>query len=457
MNLEEIKTKEKISPAFEPFLAESGTKDMQEAVVIFRSPAIPELLLSGRMRELKTRLDFIKEKAKLHKPMEDRILRTYQREGRKELSGFKAISSSTVSRNLPVFRVEVTRKTLLTLAEVNDVLAVLPNQPISLIQPKLVNYTDLEKYEEKKGTTWGLEHLSILDLWPTTKGRDINVAVIDTGVYGEHPVLTDRVKDFIIVDPLGRLIETQENKTFDCGQHGTHVCGIIAGGETPEGISIGIAPQANLLVVATLMGSATIFSLIQGISWAVENGADIINLSLGFTYYEPLFTSLFEYINELGILPVVAIGNEYHGSTSSPGNASNAFSVGALEKMSYGKIDVAPYSSGASLVFPGDENDLITKPDVVAPGSQVYSCIPPEIRHGGTYEYAYMDGTSMATPHVAGVAALLMAAEPTAPVSDIIRVLKETAKHPSGVNRRPDNRWGFGRIRPIEALKALRS
>jgi len=153
---------------------------------------------------------------------------------------------------------------------------------------------------------------------------------------------------------------------------------------------------------------------------------------------------------------VVAIGNENHGNSSSPGNAYSAFSVGAVEKMPRGKVNVAFFSGGASLVFPGQEpNALVTKPDVVAPGAQVYSCIPPEKRPDGTYEYTYMDGTSMATPHVAGVAALLMAAKPDAPVTDIISVLKETARHPGGAKRRPDNRWGYGLIQPIEALKSL--
>jgi subtilisin family serine protease len=66
-----------------------------------------------------------------------------------------------------------------------------------------------------------------------------------------------------------------------------------------------------------------------------------------------------------------------------------------------------------------------------------------------------MDGTSMATPHVAGVAALLMTAKPEAPVTDIMNVLKETARHSLGTERRPDNRWGYGLIRPIEAFEAL--
>ena len=71
------------------------------------------------------------------------------------------------------------------------------------------------------------------------------------------------------------------------------------------------------------------------------------------------------------------------------------------------------------------------------------------------YWHLCMNGTSMATPHVAGVAALLMAAKPEAPVTQIVEVLKETAKHPLGKKRRPDNRWGYGLIQPVEALKAL--
>lgn len=99
---------------------------------------------------------------------------------------------------------------------------------------------------------------------------------------------------------------------------------------------------------------------------------------------------------------------------------------------------------------------LAAKPDVVAPGVQVYSSIPPEKRPDGTHEYAYMDGTSMATPHVAGVAALLMSAEPAAPARTIIQALKDTAKHPDGKELRPGNRWGYGLVQPGEALQALK-
>ncbi|MBV9389337.1 MAG: S8 family serine peptidase [Chroococcidiopsidaceae cyanobacterium CP_BM_ER_R8_30] len=333
--------------------------------------------------------------------------------------------------------------------------AVLPNQKIHLIQPRRVEYEALLEQEKQDSLTWGLKQLEIPKLWETTKGQEINVAVLDTGVYGAHSVLNDRVKEFIIIDPLGRRIKAEP--AFDCGQHGTHVCGTIAGGQDFNGVAIGVAPQTNLFVAGVLIGDTSLRTLMEGISWAIEKGADIINMSLGLNYYEPRFAVVLDILlNQYGILPVVAIGNENHGNSSSPGNTYNAFSVGAIEKTGCDDVDVTFFSSGASLVFPGKEpNGLVIKPDVVAPGAQIYSCIPPIKHPKGTFEYNFMDGTSMATPHVAGVASLLMAAKPTAPVTDIIKVLKETAHHPDGKDLRPCNRWGHGLIQPDEALKAL--
>jgi subtilisin family serine protease len=100
------------------------------------------------------------------------------------------------------------------------------------------------------------------------------------------------------------------------------------------------------------MGDTTLRTLLEGIAWAVEQDADIINMSRGFSYYEPYFAEVFRLLlDNYGILPVVAVGNENHGNTSSPGSAYNALSVGALERSPEG-LRVAFYSSGASLVFP---------------------------------------------------------------------------------------------------------
>ncbi len=446
----------KISPAFEPFLTGSGPSDKRDAIVIYRTPEKDKFTVRGRLRELKKRLDGVKKRAEAQKNIQPAIFENYQKTESKRLKNDQQLNVSPIGANtLPVATVEVTRDSLPALAEEPNVLAVLPNQQIKLIKPAVIDYKTLGKKEVKDGLTWGLKKLGIPEIWETTKGKDINVAVLDTGVYGEHPALKNRVKDFIIIDPLGRRITATPN--FDGGQHGTHVCGTIAGSETSDGVSIGVAPEANLFVAGVLVGDATLRTLVEGLSWAVEKGADIVNMSLGLSYYEPKFAEVLKLlVEDYDILPVVAIGNENHGNTRSPGNAYNAFSIGAVEKGAKGKIDVTFFSSGASLVFPGNPaHELVTKPDVVAPGVQVYSCIPPEKRPDGTYEYTYMDGTSMATPHAAGVAALLMAAHPATPVKDIIDVLKKTAKHPKGNPGRPDNRWGHGLIRPMDAHKAL--
>ncbi len=448
----------KVSPAFEPFLAESGRNDKRDAIVIYRAPTPECPPITGRQRQPQRRREYLRERAALQKVVEERLLRDYQQASSELLSRDQSIEVATIGSNaLPVATVEVTRRTLPALAEDPDVVAILPNQQVQLIQPRLVSYEELSRLETRKGLTWGLDQLGIPKVWETTQGDNISVAVLDTGVYGDHEVLEWRVREFVVIDPLGRRIVAET--TFDSGRHGTHVCGTIAGGKTPDGVSIGVAPEANLLVAGVLVGEATLRSLMEGVSWAVERGADIINMSLGFSYYEPLFAEVFDIlISEFDILPVVAIGNESHGNSSSPGNAYSAFSVGAVEKLPYPsrKVKVPFFSSGASLVFPDQEpHTLVIKPDVVAPGAQIFSCIPPERRPDGTHEYSYMDGTSMAAPHVAGVAALLMAAKPEAPVVDIIQVLKETAKHPKGKSLRPDNRWGYGLIQPVEALKAL--
>ncbi len=459
MNLKTTTTdpEAKISPAFDAFLAESGPHDKRDAIVIYRAPEQEDLPGPGTLRVLKHRLAFFKERAPALESMEAQIFKSYLKASSGSVRSQEPLNTATVGGStLPVATVEVTRKTLPTLAEDEDVVAVLPNQRIHLIEPQAVNFEALRRQEDNSSLTWGLQQLDIPRMWETTTGRSVNVAVLDTGVHGEHAALWNRVKSFVVIDPLGRRINT--DKTFDSGQHGTHVSGIIGGGKTTGGVAIGVAPDANLMAAAVLMGASTLRTLMEGISWAIEKGAHIINMSLGFSFYEPKFTEVFHMlINQYGILPVVAIGNSNHGNTNSPGSAYNALSVGAAERLSRGKVNVSFFSSGASLVFPGQAppHHLVTKPDVVAPGAQVYSCIPPQERPDGTYEYTYMDGTSMAAPHVAGVAALLMAARRRATVPEIITALKETSSHPGGVQSRPDNRWGYGMIQPEEALKAI--
>ena len=452
-----------ISEAFEPFLAEGGPNDRREAIVIYKTPEPVEALRERRKKRMSMhqKRRFLRDLASIQAPAQLAALQKYRKAGKTRLpkSDTRDLETSTAGKmegSMPFAYAQVTRKTLTELRRSDKIAAVIPNQRIHLLEPRAIDYQDLNNQEQSAGMTWGLERLDIPNFWSTanTKGAGIRVAVLDTGVYDQHPALLGKVTDFIVVDPLGNRITT--GSRFDGGSHGTHVCGTVAGGTDPNGVHIGVAPDAELLVGGVLIGNATLRTLVEGIAWAVQQGADIISMSLGFAYYEPQFELIFQQLTSLyGILPVVAIGNENHGNTSSPGSARSALSVGATEKMTSTRTDVAFFSSGASLSFPGGTPALVTKPDICAPGVQVYSAIPPQQTASGIYEYTYMDGTSMATPHVAGVAALLMAAKPNAGADDIADALRDTAYHPGGNNRRPDNRWGWGEIRPLDALAAL--
>ena len=349
---------------------------------------------------------------------------------------------------LPTANLQVTRRSLDALARIDDVVAILPNHPVGLIDPYEAKQTPVTKSERNRRVTWGIRRMGFRQLWAQTgsQGEGATVAVIDTGVHATHPSLANKVTDFVIVDPLGN--EVHSRSPFDAGQHGTHVCGTIVGEPDPNGVIIGGAPGAKLIVAAALMGHATVTTIISAISWAARQGADIITMSLGLQRYEPKFEDLLSPLLTIhGILPVVAIGNASHGNTSTPGNVHSAFAVGALDGSR-----VASFSGGASLDFPGSDQPKIVKPDVVAPGANVYSCVPPI---AGSPEYAYQSGTSMAAPHVAAAAAVLISAKPAAGSSQVADALRATARHPAGPQLRPDNRWGWGEARPVQALQQL--
>ena len=358
---------------------------------------------------------------------------------------------------LPVFQTKISKKELNRLASLDNVLAIIPNLKIKEIKPTATYWEDPDQAELADGVTWGIKELRIDELWEKgINGDGVKVAVLDTGVDGEHEALKGKISDYALIDNAGRIKKFQNNETYDSGRHGTHVCGTIAGDKCKtHQLNIGVAPGAQLLVGAVLAGKGNLTSLFNGIEWAMLNGARIINMSLGISTYEP---KLSEYCEELveehNIIPIAAIGNESHGNSSSPGNNSFALGVGAVEKGFRGRLGVAHYSSGASLKLNGDE-PFIVKPDIVAPGSGVYSCIPSESRYERSYNYVKFDGTSMACPHVSGICALLLQKFPDAKAFEIIEVLKSTAEYKVHRSVPPDNRWGFGMVRPYKAIEKL--
>ena len=250
-----------------------------------------------------------------------------------------------------------------------EVVAVMPDQAVHLVAPTAARRLSNGERPAVAEVTPGLEILRIPELWAAagTRGGDIVVGVADTGVYAGHPALSGRIADFAIIDPLRRPITT--SAPFDVGNHGTHVCGTIVGQADDRGTQIGVAPDARAAVTATLVGSASLGTLLESLAWLTAKGAAIINLSLGFSYFEPQFGTVLRDLERDGVLVVAAIGNEHHGNTSSPGNSRLALAVGAAA-IDLPGVGIAAFSSGASLADEADPTIHIVKPDVVAPGDR---------------------------------------------------------------------------------------
>ena len=205
------------------------------------------------------------------------------------LDGYQALAPSLVpqgerplvterrgTKALPFARVEVTSDGLAELAARPEVVAVMPDQAVHLVAPTAARRLSNGERPAVAEVTPGLEILRIPELWAAagTRGGDIVVGVADTGVYAGHPALSGRIADFAIIDPLRRPITT--SAPFDVGNHGTHVCGTIVGQADDRGTQIGVAPDARAAVTATLVGSASLGTLLESLAWLTAKGAAII-------------------------------------------------------------------------------------------------------------------------------------------------------------------------------------
>ncbi|WP_406314123.1 S8 family serine peptidase [Streptosporangium sp. NBC_01639] len=268
-------------------------------------------------------------------------------------------------------------------------------------------------------------------------GTGTTVAVLDTGIDAAHPDLTGKVAD--------RRDFTGENATGDPHGHGTHVASTIAGsGAASEGRRKGVAPGATLLNGRVLGGdgSGRLSWIIDGMEWAAgEKHAEIVNMSLGSRDAGgPLTSAVTRLSQQYGTLFVVAAGNDgCDGCVGAPGDAPEALTVGAVDR----EDRLAPFSNRGPIAA-----DLAVKPDVTAPGVEISAA-----RSGGGASgepYTAMSGTSMATPHVAGAAALLRQARPGITGTELKTLLMGTAKPGQDT---PVDAQGAGRIDVGSALK----
>jgi subtilisin len=232
----------------------------------------------------------------------------------------------------------------------------------------------------RAGVPWGVARVNAPASWSRGRGAGVKVAVIDTGIDCAHPdLLCDFAAGANLLDP--------SSAPMDDNEHGTHVSGTIAGrGNGPKGV-FGVAPEATLIAVKVLDadGSGSLSDIIKGIDWATKAGADVINMSLGGPIGGAALERAVKQALAAGVVIVAAAGNSGPDpdSVGFPGAYPGVIAVAAGDA----NDRIAPFSSrGDQIAF-------------IAPGVNIRSTVP-----GGGYKT--MSGTSMASPHVAGLAAL---------------------------------------------------
>lgn len=251
-------------------------------------------------------------------------------------------------------------------------------------------------------TPWGIERVGAPKAWATTRGDGIKVAVIDTGVESTHSELK----------VLGGYSSIEGDASWEDGHgHGTHVAGTIAAADNEKGV-VGVAPNVDLYGVKVLnaKGEGTYATVIAGVQWAVENKMVIANMSLGGDETTQAFKDAMQAAADKGLTVVAAAGNN-SGAVGYPAKYPSTIAVAASDSNDKG----AYFSSRGPEV------------DVIAPGARIYSTF----KGGG---YKTLDGTSMASPHVAGLAALAAAATGARGVDAIRAALKGAATKLPGVS-----------------------
>ncbi|MEU3453076.1 type VII secretion-associated serine protease mycosin [Micromonospora sp. NPDC006766] len=284
------------------------------------------------------------------------------------------------------------------------------------------------RVDQVRDEQWQLEVLRAKTAWRTSTGRGVVVAVIDSGVDGSHPDLVGQVLPGIdLVSPDGA-------DGPDPVGHGTTVAGLIAGRADDDRGVVGLAPDARILPVRVLdeenrYDDALIVA--KGVRWAVDNGARVINLSLGGSGDSLALAAALDYAFARDVVVVACTGNLATSSSPRvwyPAREPGVVAVAGLER------DTDNLWSGS---ITGAETVL------TAPATALYGARPPA-------GYWRVQGTSFAAPLVAATAALIRARYPQMSAGDVINRMISTARHlgPAGRN----DRFGYGMVDPVAAL-----
>ncbi len=269
---------------------------------------------------------------------------------------------------------------------------------------------------------WWWEQIRAADAWDVTTGSDtVIIAVVDTGVDMDHPDLAAKIVsgyDFVNGDA---------DPDDDHG-HGTHVAGIAAAVTNNTLGVAGLSWGARIMPLKVLnsAGSGYASDVAAAITYAADNGAQVVNLSLGDSQSSGTLTAATDYAHDAGVFIAAAAGNDGQNILFYP--AANEHVVGVAATTSADTR--ASFSNYAAHV------------DVAAPGSSIYSAIP------GSYNYK--SGTSMATPFVSGLAALVLSTNSTLTPDEVQAIIEQTADDLGDAGR--DDEYGWGRINAYQAV-----
>ena len=296
---------------------------------------------------------------------------------------------------------------------------------------------------------WNLPLINVPAAWDVATGEGVTVAVVDTGInpFGEDSF--GSFGDDRLLRGYNAILRIPGGIDFD--GHGTHVAGTI-GQETNNGIGVaGIAHDAYILPVkamSALLGGGLDSWIIRGIHWAVEQDADIINLSLGYGVFSRALEDAVNYAYESGVTVVAAAGNDGVDQIIFPAAFANSIAVGAVD---YDKVitEYSNYGEALDLVAPGGDTSLDhldLNGDGYGDGILQETCG----FLGFDWNYWYFTGTSVASPHVAGVAALVKSLHPDYGPDDIKRVLQDTAEDLGEPGW--DEQYGYGLVDAYAAV-----
>jgi serine protease len=292
---------------------------------------------------------------------------------------------------------------------------------------------------------WNMEAINVEDAWAASKarGRGVVVAVIDTGVgwkdHGDYKQLKDLSGTKFV---SGKTFCSGLPDGLDDHGHGSHVAGTIAQ-TTNNGYGVvGIAPEATIMPLKVLSaeGYGDTAGIASAIRYAADNGAHVINMSLGGPYPSDIMQDAMTYAQEKGVVLVCAAGNDNSSRSGFPAGYDECLSVGALNREGT-KAFYSNYGDDVDLSAPGGDKRS-------GEANGIVQQVPANPKGTAEGKFASYMGTSMASPHVAGVAALVVGQGFTNPL-DVKTILIASTRHPDNW----DSRMGAGALDAAQAVK----